>query len=42
MNNETKIKTDLPIKANPEIISKKKELEDLLRNNNIKNNVIKE
>lgn len=41
MNNETKIKTDLLIKANPEIISKK-ELEDLLRNNNIKNNIIKE
>ncbi len=41
MNNETKIKTNLLIKANPEIISRK-ELEDLLKNNNIKNNVIKE
>ena len=41
MNKETKIKTDLPIKANPEIISKK-ELEDLLRNNNIKDDIIKE
>lgn len=41
MNNETKIKTDLLIKTNPEIISRK-EVEDLLKNNNIKNNVIKE
>ena len=41
MNKETKIKTDLLIKANPEI-SSKKELEDLLRNNNIKDDIIKE
>lgn len=41
MNNETKIKTDLLIKTSPEIISRK-ELEDLLRNNNIKDNIIKE
>ena len=41
MNNETKIKTDLLIKANPETISRK-ELEDLLRNNNIKDDIIKE
>ena len=41
MNNETKIKTDLLIKAKPETILRK-ELEDLLKNNNIKNNVIKE
>ena len=41
MNNETKIKTDLLIKAKPEIISRK-EFKDLLKNNNIKNSVIKE
>lgn len=41
MNNETKIKTNLLIKTNPEIISRK-ELEDLLRNNNIKDDIIKE
>ena len=34
MNNETKIKTDLLIKAKPETILRK-ELEDLLKNNNV-------